>query len=109
LATRNNGAMLAFEPEPHGGRNFFAVKLHSKETGNPLAIGARVSVICKDGHSQTSEVYAGGGYESQSSATLFFGYTSGGPPDRIEVRWPSGKATTSAWESGKGEVRIFEE
>lgn len=42
---------------------------------------------------QTAEVYAGGGYLSQSEATVRFGLGTTGEVDQIEVRWPRGKIT----------------
>jgi hypothetical protein len=109
LATRNNDTMLGFEARPRAGRNFFAIKLHGRDVGNPFAIGARVSVFFKDGHSQTNEVYAGGGYESESSATLFFGYANDAPPERTEVRWPSGREASYRWNDHNPEKNISED
>jgi hypothetical protein len=50
-----------------------------------------------DGSTQTSEVAAGSGYLSQSSAALFFGYSDGNPPREIRVRWPDGNTSTQPW------------
>ena len=61
--------------------------------GNPTAIGAHITVELADGSTQTSEVYAGAGYYSQSSAACFFGYPDSNPPKQIRVRWPSGSTT----------------
>ena len=58
--------------------------------GNPTAVGARITVELADGSTQTSEVYAGSGYYSQSTAACFFGYPEANPPRHIRVRWPSG-------------------
>jgi hypothetical protein len=41
-----------------------------------------------------SEVQAGCGYYSQSSAACFFGYLEANPPRQLRVRWPSGRLTT---------------
>ena len=50
-----------------------------------------------DGATETSEVYAGSGYYSQSSPACFFGYPEATPPRRIRVRWPSGATTEHAF------------
>jgi hypothetical protein len=55
-------------------------------------VGARVTVVLADGRRQTAEVYAGAGYLSQSSGTLFFG-TGNDIAREIHVRWPNGQET----------------
>ena len=92
LVTRSNDTTLAFRNSPIAGRNFLQIALHGA-TGNPTALGARITVELTDGSTQTSEVYAGSGYYSQSIATGFFGYPDSNPPKKIRVRWPSGVAT----------------
>ncbi|HVU24545.1 MAG TPA: ASPIC/UnbV domain-containing protein, partial [Opitutus sp.] len=47
-----------------------------------------------DGTTQTSEVYAGSGYYSQSSAAVFFGAPTDNPIRRIRVRWPDGRVSS---------------
>ncbi len=93
LVTRNNATTIAFRNHPVTGRNFLRVELRGPH-GNPTAIGARVTVELTDGSTQTSEVNAGSGYSSQSSAACFFGYLNSNPPKQIRVRWPSGVSTT---------------
>jgi hypothetical protein len=90
LVTRNNDAALAFRNHGETGRHSFQVKLHGP-SGNPLGVGARITVEMMDGSIQTAEVFAGSGYYSQSSS-CFFGYKDQ-PPHKITVRWPSGKMT----------------
>ena len=68
--------------------------------GNPTAVGARVALELKDGSTQTSEVYAGSVYYSQSTAACFFGYPDSNPPKKIRVRWPSGATTEQDCEPG---------
>jgi predicted Zn-dependent protease len=60
-----------------------------------VAVGARITVELADGSAQASEVYAGSGYYSQSTAACFFGYPDSNPPKHIRVRWPSGVTTVS--------------
>ncbi len=89
LISRNNNTTLAYRNRGVTQRHSMRVELRSRP-GNPNAIGARITVELSDGSSQTSEVYAGSSYFSQSSAALFFGYPEANPPRQIRVLWPSG-------------------
>jgi hypothetical protein len=64
--------------------------------GNPTAVGARITVELADGSTQTSEIYAGSGYYSQSTAGCFVGWLEGNPPRKAHIKWPSGIATDHA-------------
>jgi hypothetical protein len=101
VVSRNYGSTLAFRNAGVAGRHSFSVRLHGP-AGNALAVGARISVELTDGTTQTSDVSAGSGYYSQSSASCFFGYVEGNPPRRVRVRWPDGRTTEEAWPSGAG-------
>jgi hypothetical protein len=92
VATRADGETLAFGNTGVPGRNTVAMALRGRR-GNPSAIGARVTMILSDGSQRASEVYAGSGYLSQSTAKLFFGHPAENPPKRIRVRWPWGEVT----------------
>jgi hypothetical protein len=94
LVSRNGEATLAFHNRGVAGRHSIRVVLQGKP-GNPQAVGARVTAEYADGTTQASEVSAGSGYYSQSSAALFFGYTDRNPLRRLRVQWPSGATTTS--------------
>jgi len=89
LVTRNNNTMLAFRNRGVAGHKSLRVVLRGP-AGNPTAVGARITVELADGSTQTSEVYAGSGYYSQSTAACFFGYPDPSPPRKIHIRWPSG-------------------
>jgi hypothetical protein len=93
LVSRNNSTTLAFRNQPIAGRHSLRVELHGP-AGNPTAIGARISMELADGSTQTSEVLAGSGYYSQSTAACFFGWPDNNPPKAVHVRWPSGQVTT---------------
>lgn len=90
----NDGPVHAFENAGQAGNRPLAVTLRG-EPGNLAAVGSRVSITDASGRRQTAEVYAGGGYLSQSTSTLFFGLgeTHLGEEIGIEVRWPSGEIT----------------
>ena len=73
LVTRNDGSMLAFHNRGVPGHHPLRIALRGP-AGNPTAVGACITVELSDGTAQTSEVYAGSGYYSQSSPECFFGY-----------------------------------
>ena len=100
IVTRNNSTTLAFRNGGVAGRHSFGIRLRGA-TGNPTAVGARITVELADGSSQSSEVQAGSGYFSQSSATCFFGYPEGNPPRRISVRWPGGATSDATLPAGE--------
>jgi hypothetical protein len=89
LITRNNDATLAFRGAGPAGRHPLCVRLKGPP-GNPTGVGARVTLEFPDGSTRVSEIYAGSGYYSQSTAACFFSYADTSPPSRIAVRWPSG-------------------
>jgi len=105
LVTRNNGTSLAFHHGSRAGRQPLRIVLRGAN-GNPTAVGARVTVTYRDGSTETSEVYAGSGYYSQSTAALFFGYPNANPPTKITVAWPSGRATETAFAPGSPTIVI---
>ncbi len=90
LITRNNSSTLGFRNRGVAGHRSLRIVLHGP-AGNPTAVGARLTVELADGSAQTSEVYAGSGYYSQSTAACFFGFPESAPPRRVHVRWPSGQ------------------
>jgi hypothetical protein len=92
IVTQNHGTTLTFRNRGVAGRHSVRIQLRGP-AGNPTAVGARITVELTDGSTQTSEVYAGSGYYSQSTAAGFFGFPEGNPPKRIRVRWPAGTTT----------------
>jgi len=92
LVTRNSSTTLAWRNAGVKGRNSVGVRLRGP-AGNPTGIGARVVLELADGSTQTAEVTAGGGYYSQSSATVFLGWPDGNAPRGLAVRWPDGAIT----------------
>ncbi len=105
LVSRNNSTTLAFHNNGVAGRKSLRVQLHGP-AGNPTAIGARITIELTDGSTQTSEVYAGSGYYSQSTAACFFGYPVRTPPKRMHVRWPSGATTDHEVAPGSSELTL---
>ena len=91
----NDGHLQAFENRGRQDMRMFSVRLLGK-TGNPTAVGARVTLQLGDGSTSTAEVYAGGGYLSQSTpgAGLRFGLGRSAQIERINVVWPDGKRSS---------------
>jgi len=99
VLSRNNDNSTAFRNGGVAGHRPLKIVLQGA-AGNPTAIGARITVVYADGSTETSEVYAGSGYYSQSTAACFFGYPEANPPARILVRWPSGASSEHAFAKG---------
>lgn len=105
VVSRNAATTLAFRNGGREGRHSLAVELVGA-TGNPTAVGARVTAVFADHRETTQEVYCGSGYYSQSSATLFFGSTAENSIQEIRVRWPDGKVTSQEVRSPSGALKI---
>ena len=71
--------------------SYFQIKLEGAD-GNMEAIGARLEATLTNGERQVAEVYAGGGYLSQSSRVLTIGLGDA-KVKQISVRWPDGAET----------------
>jgi len=99
LVSRNNDTTLAFRNHGVAGRQSVRIGLRGP-AGNPAAIGAKITVELADGSTQSSEVCAGSGYYSQSSAAGFFGYMEANPPRTVRLRWPSGATTEHPFPPG---------
>ena len=87
--TQNDGPLIVFKNRGSRTNQPFTVRLYGKP-GNLAAAGSRVTVILDDDSRQTAEVYAGNGYLSQSTNTLFFGLGKNGSAVQVMVRWPDG-------------------
>ena len=72
--------------------------------GNPQAIGAVIRAGSKDRLGPAREIHAGAGYWSQDSAVQVF--AANPRPERLWVRWPGGKATTTEVPAGAREVVV---
>jgi hypothetical protein len=90
LVSRNNSRTIAFQNNGQPGHKSLRISLRGRG-GNPTAVGSRLTLQLSDGTTETSEIYSGGGYSSQSTAACFFGYPESNPPQKLKVRWPSGK------------------
>jgi hypothetical protein len=85
----NDGHLKLFRNRGVAGRSGVVVRLAGSE-GNPMGLGAKVTVTDASGFSQTREVQAGGSFLSQSSAALVFGLGDATGPVQVAVTWPDG-------------------
>jgi hypothetical protein len=91
----NNAPVMGLRSDsasPGNAGSSVAVMLKGK-SGNPTAIGARVTLKGEGLPHQTAEVQAGGGFLSQGGSALFFGLGKNTEAASITVRWPDGKTT----------------
>jgi enediyne biosynthesis protein E4 len=105
LVSRNNDETLAFRNNGVAGHKSVRIVLRGP-AGNPTAIGAKITVELADGSTLSSEVYAGSGYYSQSTAACFFGYTDANVPRQVRVRWPSGTTTQHPFPPGSTSLTL---
>ncbi len=105
LVSRNNSSTLAFRNQGVTGRHSVAVRLQGTP-GNPTAIGAVVTAEYADHSTQTAEIQAGSGYYSQSTPTLFFGFSDANPLSSFRIRWPNGSVSSQTFDPTVNQVVI---
>ena len=94
VVATNDGPVQAFVNRGNQEARTMTVRLHGRP-GNTLGAGARVQLKMNHGRTAVAEVYAGGGYLSQSSADLTFALAANERVKHVEVRWPDGETTTA--------------
>jgi len=72
--------------------------------GNPAALGAVLRLHFASGPGPARELHAGSGYWSQDSLTQVLGLPA--RPEALWIRWPGGRATTTALPAGVREVVV---
>ncbi|MGH9509091.1 MAG: CRTAC1 family protein [Terriglobales bacterium] len=87
-----NGGTPALLRNDGGDRNAW-VGIELAGRGNQSVTGARV-VVTSGGRRQVKELTGGASYCSVHDRRLLFGLGAGEKVDKVEVRWPSGGATT---------------
>ena len=108
VVSRNNQSTMAFANARSDDNLLVSLRLRGRE-GNPDAIGARVVVESGDQIWQVSEVQAGGGYASQSTAAVFTSLRrERAAESKIRIRWPSGAATEVAFPEKSGLLNLSE-
>ncbi len=83
------------------------VRLHASP-GNLTAVGARVQLRWDGSESSGGrrDVTAGGGYLSQSTATLVWAVPNGVEGGELEIFWPDGQRSTERVACAKGEATV---
>ncbi|MFT6180429.1 MAG: hypothetical protein ACJAQT_000729 [Akkermansiaceae bacterium] len=86
----NSGPVTTFLNTSKG--DFVSVRLKGRK-GNLRAVGSKIKLTDDLGRTQTTEVYAGGSYLSQSGSLHFFGVSRPGKRGvlTLEITWPDGK------------------
>lgn len=105
IVTRTNDRVMALSPRAAPDGHSFSVAL-SGASGNPAAIGARITVHYADGTLWAAELAAGSGYLSQSQPAAFFSRTSDHRPASIEVAWPNGTRSTQDVAAGTSRIVV---
>ena len=82
----NNGELRAFRNQRAGRGRVLSLRGTS---GNPLAAGARVTLVGEE-WKRVHEIHQGSGYLSQSTPVVFLD----AEVTRVEVRWPDGSASS---------------
>ena len=100
----NNGPASVFRSTQAAGANL-AIRL-SGAKGNPTAIGSRVRLEFASGKVATHEVYAGGGYLSQSTPVVHFVIPEGETAVKINVVWPEGSQSEHQLSQDHGALKI---
>ena len=103
-ATQNDDRLLAFRNRGDHGSAPLVVSLQGPK-GNPTGVGARVTVVYQDGRLRAAEVYAGSGYLSQTTASLYFARRPN-PIREVRTSWPDGTETVTQVESATTRVTV---
>jgi hypothetical protein len=101
-AAQNNDRLMFFQNQPTAGRRSLAIRLQGPP-GNPTGIGARLVIRNGQQTIQVAELYAGGGYLSQSSPVVFCGVPVNEDVE-VEVRWPTGQTSRHTIRSDQSTV-----
>ena len=96
---------MAFENAHPFPNRTLSVQLRGR-AGNSTCIGGRVTVTLTDGSKQSTEIYAGGGYLSQSTSVPSFGLGGTNSVANITVRWPDGTVTSAVPSSDSSTITM---
>ena len=104
LIANHNAAPTVYRNVLETGNRWLAIDLEGRHA-NPLAVGARVTVLTDRGR-QVQEVRLGGAYLSQAPATLHFGLGRDPAVRAVEVRWPGPGARVTLIETVQADRRL---
>ncbi|MHB1306719.1 MAG: VCBS repeat-containing protein, partial [Limisphaerales bacterium] len=102
VVTQNGNATRLFHNR--GARPGLRIRL-AGPPANPLAVGASIRLQTGDRSGPLREIQAGSGYWSQASPVQVMASPEG--PTHVWVRWPGGKATTTAVPAGTKELVLL--
>lgn len=103
----NDAAPEAFVRRQEPPRRPLAVRLPGLNTKHPVSTaGARVTARLSDGSVRVAEIYAGGGYLSQSPAEVFLAAPTDVSIESVEVQWPDGTRTDHANDARQGRLEL---
>lgn len=106
IAVNNGPPAILRNVAPQAGRSVFVQLVGT--ASNRSGIGARVEAQ-RERLSITRSLLGGNGYMSTDAPELHLGLgPAAGAPERIAVRWPSGRSETFALPSGGGRLRAVE-
>lgn len=113
MGTRNFGTTFAVRnhfdaakiPPPEATARHLLVRLNGVRA-NPTAIGSRLTLRLSSGARLVRESSAGGGYFSQSTAAVGFGWSPSETPDQLLIRWPDGETTEHHVPRGETSITI---
>ncbi|MEX2173657.1 MAG: CRTAC1 family protein [Pirellulaceae bacterium] len=94
VVLNSNALPTILRNESPAGNHWLQVRLQGVAS-NADGVGARVRVVAGD-LTQVAEVHSGRGYQSHFGTRLQFGLGKRDRVERIEVRWPGGKAEVFA-------------
>jgi hypothetical protein len=89
VVANQRGPLLLYRNTVAPGNHWIEFELEGRRS-NRSAIGAQVRVFW-NGREQVQEVSGGSGFCAQNLRRLHFGLGRSARPDRVEIRWPSGK------------------
>lgn len=71
-------------------RSWVGVELTGSGRSNRDGIGARITLVRRDGGTQTKRVHTDSSYCSASDKRVYFGLGETGQPERLDILWPDG-------------------
>jgi hypothetical protein len=104
VVANHRGPLLLYRNDVVPGRHWIAFDLKgrcrtdtepARTCSNRSAIGARVTLHW-NGQQQVQEVSGGSGFCAQNQRRLHFGLGDAALPEKVTIRWPSGKMTEIA-------------
>lgn len=108
VAATNGGPLRLLRNDSTDSQRAMRIQL-SGRAPNTNAIGARVTLITRNGRQQRL-VHTGSSYLSQSELVLHFGLAAGDEALKLDIRWPDGTIETRAGPFDRGTLlRILQQ